>query len=59
VTYELKPDGDGGTRFRYINEFNAPGGPFGRFFTDRAFHSTSEREADKTLKNLKALLERG
>jgi carbon monoxide dehydrogenase subunit G len=58
VVYELKPDGNGGTRFHYMNEFKAPGGPFGSFFADRAFQGTSEREADKTLDNLKGLLER-
>jgi carbon monoxide dehydrogenase subunit G len=57
VVYELKPDGNGGTRFRYMNEFKAPGGPFGSFFADRAFQGTSEREADKTLDKLKGLLE--
>jgi hypothetical protein len=30
----------------------------GAFFADRAFQRTSEREADKTLDNLKGLLER-
>jgi len=58
VQYELQPDGNGGTRFHYMNEFNAPMGPFGAFFADRAFQRTSEREADKTLSALKALLER-
>jgi carbon monoxide dehydrogenase subunit G len=58
VVYELESDGDGGTRFHYVNEFKAPGGPFGTFFADRAFQGTSEREADKTLGALKRLLER-
>jgi carbon monoxide dehydrogenase subunit G len=58
VVYELKPDADGRTRFRYMNEFKAPMGPLGAFFADRAFQRTSEREADKTLNNLKGLLER-
>lgn len=58
VTYELESDGDGATRFHYVNEFKAPGGPFGSFFADRAFQGTSEREADKTLDALKGLLER-
>jgi carbon monoxide dehydrogenase subunit G len=57
VVYELKPDGNGGTSFHYENEFKAPMGPLGAFFADHAFHRTSEREADKTLDNLKALLE--
>ena len=58
VVYELKPSDDGGTRFHYMNEFRAPMGPLGAFFADRAFQRTSEREADKTLENLKRLLDR-
>jgi carbon monoxide dehydrogenase subunit G len=58
VVYELKPDGNGGTCFHYMNEFKAPMGPLGRFFADHAFQGTSEREADKTLDKLKGLLER-
>jgi carbon monoxide dehydrogenase subunit G len=57
VVYELEPDGDGGTRFHYENEFKAPMGPLGGFFADHAFQGTSEREADKTLDALKKLLE--
>jgi carbon monoxide dehydrogenase subunit G len=58
VVYELRPGGDGRTRFHYMNEFKAPMGPLGAFFADRAFQHTSEREADKTLDALKGLLER-
>jgi carbon monoxide dehydrogenase subunit G len=57
VVYELKPADNGGTRFHYMNEFKAPMGPLGAFFADHAFQRTSEREADKTLDNLKRLLE--
>lgn len=57
VVYELKPSDNGGTRFHYMNEFKAPMGPLGAFFADHAFQRTSEREADKTLDNLKRLLE--
>jgi carbon monoxide dehydrogenase subunit G len=57
VIYELKPDGDGACKFHYVNEFKSPGGPFGAFVTDHAFQGTSEREADKSLQNLKGLLE--
>jgi carbon monoxide dehydrogenase subunit G len=57
VVYVLKPDGDSRTDFHYENEFKAPMGPLGAFFADRAFQRTSEREADKTLNNLKGLLE--
>jgi hypothetical protein len=59
VVYELEPTDNGGTRFHYMNEFKSPGGPFGAFLTDHAFQRTSEREADKTLDNLKGILERG
>jgi carbon monoxide dehydrogenase subunit G len=57
VVYELEPNGNGGTRFHYVNEFKSPGGPFGSFIADRAFQGTSEREADKTLDTLKGLFE--
>ena len=56
VVYELEPAGDGRTRFRYTNEFKAPGGPLGGL-VDRVTGPTAERAADKTLSNLKALLE--
>lgn len=58
VVYELEEDGDGGTVFHYENEFKAPMGPFGRVI-DRITGGTAERAADKTLANLKQLLERG
>ena len=57
VVYELEPDGNGGTRFHYVNEFKSPGGLFGSFIADRAFQGTSEREADKSLRDLRSLLE--
>ncbi len=56
VVYELKPDGDGGTRFHYENEFKSPGGVLGSFVTGRAFQGTSEREADKSLEKLRKIL---
>lgn len=57
VVYELQPDGNGGTRFHYVNEFKSPGGPLGGFIADHAFQRTSDREADKTLNSLRGLLE--
>jgi carbon monoxide dehydrogenase subunit G len=57
VVYELSPDGNGGTRFHYANEFKSPGGPLGAFIADHTLQGTSEREADKTLKSLRGLLE--
>ena len=56
VVYELEPAGDGRTRFHYTNEFKAPGGPLGGL-VDRVTGPPAERAADKTLSNLKALLE--
>ena len=57
VVYELEENGDGTTRFHYMNEFKSPGGPFGAV-VDRITGGTAERAADKTLANLKSLLER-
>lgn len=54
--YELSGDGDGGTRFSYLNEYELPGGVAGRI-AGRAIVKASSREADKTLKRLKALVE--
>jgi carbon monoxide dehydrogenase subunit G len=56
VVYELAPNGNDSTRFKYVNEFKSPGGPLAAI-ADRAMQGTSEREADKTLANLKRLLE--
>jgi carbon monoxide dehydrogenase subunit G len=56
VVYELEEDGHGGTRFHYMNELKPPGGPL-RGIVDRIAGSTAERAADKTLENLKKLLE--
>jgi carbon monoxide dehydrogenase subunit G len=57
VVYELEDNGDGKTRFHYMNEFKSPGGPFGAVI-DRITGGTAERQADKTLANLKNLLEK-
>ena len=57
VLYELEDDDNGGTVFHYENEFKAPMGPFGAVI-DRITGGTAERAADKTLANLKRLLER-
>jgi uncharacterized protein YndB with AHSA1/START domain len=56
VVYELEDAGDSTTRFHYTNEFRSPGGPFGAI-VDRITGGTAERAADKTLTNLKRLLE--
>ena len=56
AVYEFSANG-GGTRFSYLNEYELPGGAAGRF-AGRALRGASGREADKTLKRLKALIER-
>lgn len=56
VIYEFEPNGDGGTRFSYMNQYDLPGGPLGKL----AGHSVSgiaRREADRSLERLKGLLD--
>lgn len=57
IEYELHADGDQ-TIFEYTNEFRAPGGRLGTMASRLVVGATSEREADKSLARLKALLER-
>ena len=45
-----------GTSFSYLNEFHTPGGPLAKV-ADRVLAGTAEREADRSLSRLKALLE--
>ena len=54
--YEISGNGDGGTQFSYLNEYQLPGGLAGRL-AGRAVSAASGREADKTLKRLKKLVE--
>ncbi len=49
---------DGGSRFDYENEFKAPFGPLGAAASRALVGGVSEREADATLRRLKALLEK-
>jgi uncharacterized protein YndB with AHSA1/START domain len=56
AVYELAENGDGGTRFSYMNEYGLPGGFAGKLAA-RAVIRASGREADRTLKRLKALVE--
>jgi uncharacterized protein YndB with AHSA1/START domain len=58
VTNKLEPNGNGGTHYEYENEFEAPGGAMGRAASRVLVGGMPKREADKTLKNLKQLLER-
>ena len=57
TTYELAPDGNGGTRFVYENDFSAPGGPLGAVAARALVGGISKREAERTLKRLKSLVE--
>lgn len=49
---------DGGTRFDYRNEFKAPFGPLGAVASKAIVGGVSQREADASLRRLKALCER-
>lgn len=55
VTYELAPNGKG-TKFKYVNEYELPGGPFGKA-AGGAIKGASGREADKSLERLKEFVE--
>lgn len=55
--YVVKADGDGGTRFDYENEFKAPMGPLGAVASRAFVGGLPEKEAKKSLAQLKALLE--
>jgi carbon monoxide dehydrogenase subunit G len=57
VTYDLAANG-GGTDFTYTNEYSLPGGPVGKI-AGRAVVGASGAEADKTLRRLKDLIEKG
>lgn len=56
VTYELTPNGDGGTRFTYINEFALPGGPLGRV-AGSVVRRVTASELDRSLDRLRAMVE--
>jgi hypothetical protein len=58
ISYELTADGDGATRFEYINEFTPPGARLGTVAGRVIVGAASEREAEKSLRRLKAQLER-
>jgi uncharacterized protein YndB with AHSA1/START domain len=49
---------DGGTRFDYRNEFRAPLGPLGAVASRAIVGGLPRREADASLRKLKALVER-
>jgi hypothetical protein len=58
VTNRLKDNGNGGTHYEYENTFEAPGGAMGRLASRVLVGGMPKREADKSLKKLKKLLER-
>lgn len=55
--YELSSEADGETLFTYTNEFKAPGGPLGVVASRVIVGGVSDREAQRSLERLKALLE--
>jgi carbon monoxide dehydrogenase subunit G len=55
VEYRFEPNGDG-TDFFYLNEYDLPGGPLGRF-AGRAVARVTQKELDGSLKRLKSLVE--
>ena len=56
VTYELTPNGAGGTRFTYTNEFALPGGPLGRV-AGPVVKRVTAGELDQSLERLRLLVE--
>src|SRR6195952_4170773 len=56
--YRLSETADGGTRFDYRNEFRAPLGPLGAVASRALVGGVPEREANASLKKLKALVEK-
>jgi hypothetical protein len=58
TSYRLAENGSGdGTHFEYENEFKAPGGFLGAAASKVLVGGVSEREARRSLQQLKALLE--
>ena len=59
TAYKLTPVDGGRTRFDYENEFKAPGGMLGAAASRVLVGGVPQREANRSLQRLKALLERG
>jgi carbon monoxide dehydrogenase subunit G len=57
--YRLSDNGSGGTRFDYRNDFRAPLGPLGAVAGRALVGGLPAKEADASLRRLKALLENG
>jgi carbon monoxide dehydrogenase subunit G len=59
IVDKLKPlDGGRATRFNYLNEYSNPGGFLGRVAGRVLVAGAAEREANRSLRQLKAFLER-
>lgn len=56
ITDELRAT-SGGTRFDYVNEFRAPGGPLGAAAGRVLVGGLSQREAERSLRRLKEVVE--
>jgi hypothetical protein len=57
IRYELTADGDGATQFEYTSEFTPPEVHLGTVASRVIVGAASEREAEKSLRRLKALLD--
>jgi len=57
IVYELRSDGERGTLFDYTNEFKPPGGALGAVAGRVLVGGLSQREAQRSLQQLKALVE--
>ena len=57
IRYELTADGDGATQLEYVNEFTPPGGRLGTVAGRVIVGAASQREAEESLRRLKALLD--
>ena len=55
--YHLTENADGGTDFHYVNEFTAPLGPLGKAASKALVGGLPKREAEKSLAQLKKLLD--
>ena len=55
VEYRFEPNGDG-TNFSYLNEYDLPGGPLGRF-AGKAVARVTQKELEGSLRRLKSLVE--
>jgi uncharacterized protein YndB with AHSA1/START domain len=58
TSYRLNATDGGGTRFDYENEFKAPGGFLGAAASRVIIGGVPQREANRSLQRLKALLEK-